>query len=118
MWNTIMGLAAPWVIEYLLWPILAAWIGGVVTWIGVQYKRWTGRELERSLREGLHSALESAARLIIERYGESNIDHDPAAAHDALEYVRRSAPEAIEHFSLDGSRLLDMIRSKLPLFGA
>lgn len=113
--DTLLQAFGPLVVEHLIWPVVAAAIASLVGWIAARWHQLTGREMDALMRETLHSAAESAARLILARFGPgvSRLDAFPGAAELALERVQTGAPDAVRHFGLGDGRLLQLVTEKL-----
>lgn len=94
--------------------IAAVAVGG---WLLKRFHDWTGIEMESRRREALQSALENAARLVIERIGDSaagkGIPVGNAILETGVEYVLQSVPDAVKGFGLTPERIGDLIRPKL-----
>jgi hypothetical protein len=93
-------------------PIIATWLGNRIA-DGVE--RRTGIEVEAKHRQALHSALETAINL-----GLNKVQQRGRAAYgggallqDSLEYIHRSTPDAIAHFGVSDRMLAQMLQSKL-----
>jgi len=98
MWNTILEILAP-VIAALLAILVPAMVTALVRWF-----QKLGLDIEAQHRDALQSALTNAALAALAR-GSRN-----GAAGVAIDYVRKSVPDAVKKFSLDDGRILELVR--------
>ncbi|WP_339113250.1 hypothetical protein [Thioclava sp. GXIMD2076] len=106
MSEAILSTVAPYIMQ-----LIALIVTGIVAWVAAEAKKRFGVEIEAKHREALHSALMTGAQLALARLG-------PMASQEALsqitlDYAKRSAPDAIDSFSLSEEFLREMAGAKL-----
>jgi hypothetical protein len=89
--------------------IVATAVTAFLGWLHTQLRRYFGVELDARHREALHSAMTTAANLLIAKAAAAG----SAELQDGLDHVAVGAGDAIRHFGLDSRRLEKMLRSTL-----
>lgn len=92
------------VIQYVL-PALGTLLAAAVTWLVWFIKQKTGLQIEAQYRDAFQKALEQAAGGLLNKLGQraTNVTldvHNPAVAA-AINYVLKSAPDAVKKFGLE-----------------
>jgi hypothetical protein len=105
MLDGIMNAALPYVLEFV-----GVLLSGVLLWVARQFHAKTGIEIEARHREALHSAIMTGLRHAAQ--GGAITDRQ-ALAREAVEYARRSVPDAIKGLRAGGDVLLDLAESRL-----
>lgn len=111
-WSPILGT--------LLSLLVAAAIPALLAWLW-KWLQARGIEIEGRHREALHSALETAARALIARYGgtlrETPLNVATTEAKEVIEDASRSVPDAFKYLGIDkgtpGVVLQNLAMSKL-----
>lgn len=106
-------------------PILTLMVTILVPIIGAAVFRWLtkiGIDIEATHREALQSALRNAALLAVEKVtgvprqtpaGSAvrvAVDAVTPDINGAIEYVKKSVPDAINNFGLDTNRIRDLLK--------
>ncbi|MFD2235923.1 hypothetical protein [Aureimonas populi] len=94
----------------ILAPILATLASALVPILVaalVQWFRKLGIEIEANHRDALQSALTNAAMLALARGAGQN------APQVAIDYVKRSVPDAVKTFGLDNRRIAELLLPKI-----
>lgn len=98
-----LGPFANFIIQWVL-PGAVVLIGGLVTWVVELIRRRTGLQIEQQYRDAFQTALTNAAGLALTalggKLGGAKISINNPAVREAVSYVLRSAPDAIEKFGL------------------
>lgn len=105
MLEGIMNAVVPHLLE-LAAPVVAA----AILWVAKRISDKTGIEIEARHREALHSAIMTGLRHAAQ--GGAITDRQ-ALAREAVEYARRSVPDAIKGLRAGGDVLLDLAESRL-----
>lgn len=109
---SIIDVIRPYVTE-----IMSVLIAAAVAYILKVFSVWTGIKVEANHREALQSALENAARIVLGGLTDKASGRTVTSGHpvfdDALKYVIRSVPDAVDYFKLSPDRIKDMILPKL-----
>lgn len=115
--GSIFGVVKPYLTELVGLVIAAA-----LTYALKLLKDKTGIDLEAKYRDTLQSALTNGAGLVISRAGDHmgglKLDVKNAAIADAINYVLRSAPDAIAHFGLTAQDLRQRVEAKIGVLTA
>ncbi len=92
--------------------VAAAWF---VKRLADEAKKRTGIEVEARHREALHSALETALNVGLQRLAQRGKEAYGSRAFltDGLDYVHRSVPDAVQHFGVSDRMLGQMLTAKL-----
>lgn len=110
----------------LVSPILQTVIGGVsllitalVGWLVTIIQKRTGIEIEAKHREALQTALTNAAGLALNKasgaLSDKTINVGSPYVKEAIEYVFKAAPDAIDYFGLSPADLIEKLIAKLGL---
>jgi hypothetical protein len=95
-------------------PILTELLGyGVLLilgYIGLLIRKYLGTKAEAVWREALHSALKNGAL-------QSDLIDPDAIAMDAVDYAKRSVPDAIRKLKADDGVMTQLARAKLTEIG-
>ena len=105
MLESITNAVLPHVLEFA-----GVVLAGVLTWAAKRFAARTGIEIEARHREALHSAIMTGLRHAAQ--GGAITDRQ-ALAREAVEYARRSVPDAIRGLRAGGDVLLDLAESRL-----
>lgn len=106
---------------YLL-EIAGVFVAAVVGWLATWIKAKLGIDIEARHREALQAALTNAAGLAIAKAGDLSLairlpqGHD--LVEDGLDYVRKSAPDAMKHFGLSPTEVREKLRAKIGVLAA
>lgn len=105
------GILQPLIVDQLVWIV-----GGILTFVFglLPFSKEAKARAEANMREGLHSALDTAVGLIIDTaQAQPSIAVYDRAVGEALSYVYRSVPDAIKKLGPSPQHLEEMLRSKL-----
>ncbi len=106
---------------YLL-EIAGVFVAAVVGWLATWIKAKLGIDIEARHREALQAALTNAAGLAIARAGDAAAAIKlPAQAdqiEDALDYVKKAAPDAMKHFGIGPADIREKLRAKIGVLAA
>lgn len=111
--NSWYAWLQPW-----LTMIASVVIPAVVAWVGTLFAKWFGVEHEAQLRESLQTALTNAAGLLIQALGPrastmKGLTVGDKDVLDAVEYVKKAAPDPVAHWSLTGPQIAEKLEAKL-----
>lgn len=101
MWNTVFDILAP-IISVLIAILVPAFATALVRWF-----QKLGLDIEAQHRDALQSALTNAALIALAR-GSRN-----GATAAAVNYVRKSVPDAVKQFGLDDARILELVKPRI-----
>lgn len=113
----------------LVSPLLQTVLGGVglvitalVGWLVTIIKQRTGIEIEAKHREALQTALTNAAGYAFNKangaLSDKTINVGSPYVKEAVEYVFKSVPDAINYFGLSSSDLVEKLIAKLGIVNA
>ena len=104
-----------------LMPYVASAIGAVISflvgWVLVLLKSKLGISIDDSMRDSLQTAATNAAGLLLNKLGNQlpgTIDVKNQFVADAVNYVLKAAPDAINHFGLTPDAIAQKIIALLP----
>jgi hypothetical protein len=103
----------------LLQPLVTMGASVVAAWfvkrLADAAQQRTGIEVEAKHREALHSALETALNVGLQKLSQRGRAAYGASAFlgDSLDYVHRSVPDAVRHFGVSDRMLGQMLQAKL-----
>jgi hypothetical protein len=96
-----------------LLSIIAAAVAPLIVAAIVRLFNKLGMEVEAKHREALQSALRNAALVTVQKALERNVDGNLTAIEavkgPALEYIRKSVPDAVKKFKLDDERIKQLL---------
>lgn len=105
-------------VSYIL-PIVSTLLGGALLWLSKLLKDKFGLQIEAAQRDALQTALTNAAGLILSKVGgkldETNVGPNSPIVRSAVDYVLRSAPEALDYFGLSPTDIAEKIQAKMGL---
>jgi hypothetical protein len=115
--GAVFGLVKPYLVELIGVAIFA-----LLGWGTKILKAKTGIEIDAKHRDTIQLALTNAAGLVISKAGDHMIgrkmDLKNEALAQAVGYVIKAAPEAIEHFGLTAAELREKIEAKIGVLTA
>lgn len=94
--------------------LITAFIG----WAATKFSAKTGIEIDAKHRDALHSAIVTGINLGLSRVGEK-IEGKPVTASnavvaDAMNWVNKSVPDALDRFKVTPDTLRTMVEAKIP----
>lgn len=108
-------LIAPWL--QMLMGGLAVLITAIVGWLAARIEAKTGIEIEARHREAFQTALTNSAGLVLNniagRVKDVSFDTKNPYVREAVEYVLRSVPDAVEKFGVTPEQIATKIVAKL-----
>jgi hypothetical protein len=100
----------------LLREVVLAILGAVLVWAAALFQRYTGITVEKSHREALQTTLANAIGLLaakgVTNTGLANLSLGSPQVTEAVNYVIRSAPDAIAHFGLKPDDVAEKLLAK------
>ena len=104
-------------IEAAVFAAITAFLAWATTWLR---EKW-GLEVEEKHRQALQSALENAAKLVLDSAmgkieGKKKVEEITVDANDmskGIDYVKKSVSDAIEQFGLDDLRIKELLKPKV-----
>lgn len=95
-------------------------ITAAVAWLTAQMSKWTGMKIEGEHRDAFQTALTNGAGLLIQTLGTKastmkGLDVHSKAVVDAIDYVQKSAQDAIVHFGITPAAIAEKLEAKLGL---
>lgn len=100
-----------------LTEIASVFVAAIVAWLAKSVREKLGIDIEAGHRDALQAALTNAAGLAIAKAGDAALAIRLPKGHDfvedALDYVRRAAPDAMKHFGLTPDAVRDKLRAKI-----
>lgn len=115
--GSVFGLVRPYLVELVALLIMAA-----TTYALKLLKEKTGIDLEAKHRDTIQVAITNAAGLVIAKAGDHmarmKIDVKNEALAQAVTYVLKAAPDAVNHFGLSPGSLREKIEAKIGVLTA
>ena len=96
-------------LEPIVQMIVGAAVTAFLTWLSIRLNGWFGIAIDAKSRETLHSALTTAANMMVARAAADG----SARLKDGLDHVMAGAGDAIQRFGLDAPRLETMLQAKI-----
>lgn len=101
--ETFLTAAEPYALE-----IVGLGLSAVISWAAVRFTKKTGLDIEQRHRDALHTALMTAARLALAKQLTG-----AAAIELALDYAKRSVPDAIRKLNPPQAVIENLAKAKL-----
>ncbi|SPL65332.1 hypothetical protein [Ochrobactrum soli] len=115
--STIFDVFMPYIQE-AAFALVAAAVG----WLLVKWSKLTGLNIEASHRDALQTTLQNAVNFGLNRLedkaNKASINVKSAVLAAAIDYVFKSAPDAVKFFGLTPERLGDLLEAKLNVYPA